>query len=258
MNDLLQRTGLFLKRNAPTILTCVGAVGVGLTAVSVGKATPKAMALLEEAKREKGEELTTVEKVIVAGPAYIPAAVLGVGTITCMFGANVLNKKHQAALTSAYALLDGMYKEYKHKLTELFGDEMHSRIITEMARDRYEEFDILEERSEDDEKQLFFDFYSMNYFESTEADVLEAARRVNQLYNDRGYVSLNEYYDFLGMPNLDFAYELGWSKRASNDSYGYSEILFEYEHFTVESDHDILEVCGITMPFEPTTDFMFY
>ena len=42
----------FLKRNASTILTCVGAVGVVATSVMAVKATPKALILLEKAKGE--------------------------------------------------------------------------------------------------------------------------------------------------------------------------------------------------------------
>ena len=62
----------FIKRNASTILTCIGATGVVATAVMVAKEAPKALSLLEDAKEEKGEELTKWEKVKIAGPVYIP------------------------------------------------------------------------------------------------------------------------------------------------------------------------------------------
>ena len=52
---MLDRSKLYLKNNASTILTCVGAVGVVATTVSAVKATPKAMRLLDNAKKEKGE-----------------------------------------------------------------------------------------------------------------------------------------------------------------------------------------------------------
>ena len=42
---------------------------------STVKATPKALSLLEQAKEEKGEELTKLETVKIAGPAYIPSIV---------------------------------------------------------------------------------------------------------------------------------------------------------------------------------------
>ena len=44
-------------------------------------------------------------------------------SIVCIFGANVLNKKWQASIASAYALLDSLYKDYKNKVKELYGDD---------------------------------------------------------------------------------------------------------------------------------------
>ena len=119
----MKRTQIMKKLcdNSSTILTCVGAVGVAATATMAVKATPKAIALLEEAREEKGEELTKLEVIDVTAPVYIPAAIAGFSTIACIFGANILNKRSQAALMSAYALLDNSYKEYMRKSEELYG-----------------------------------------------------------------------------------------------------------------------------------------
>ena len=120
--NLLNSSKLFLRRNSPTILTFLGAAGVVATSIAAAKATPKAMALLEKTKEEKGEELTKLEMVKVAGPAYIPAVAIGASTIACIFGANALNKKTQASIMSAYALLNTSYKQYKSKVKELYGE----------------------------------------------------------------------------------------------------------------------------------------
>ena len=48
----------FVKRNASTILTVLGSIGVVATTITSVKAIPKALRLIEEAKQEKGEELT--------------------------------------------------------------------------------------------------------------------------------------------------------------------------------------------------------
>ena len=52
MNDLLNTSRRFLKKNASTILTCVGGVGVVTTSIMAVKATPRALVLIEEAKEE--------------------------------------------------------------------------------------------------------------------------------------------------------------------------------------------------------------
>ena len=101
---ILKRVGRQLYRSSPTILTVVASIGVIATTITAVQATPKAIKLLKEAELEKGENLTKLEIVRVAGPTYIPSVLLGVSTIACIFGANALNQKKQASLMSAYAV----------------------------------------------------------------------------------------------------------------------------------------------------------
>lgn len=145
------------KHYAPTILTCLGAVGTVATAVLAVKATPKALQVLEAAKEEKGEDLTTLEKIDVAGPLYFPAALTCVATLTCIFGANALNQRRQAALVSAYTMLDSTYKEYKRKVKELYGEDAAARVEEELEK---------ETLPADQRKILFFDMHLGEYFES--------------------------------------------------------------------------------------------
>ena len=119
MNKPLNTLKMFVEKNGPTFLTCIGSIGVVVTSVMAIKATPKAIVLLEDARDEKGDDLTKFEKVMVAGPAYIPTMIVGASTIACVFGANILNRRQQAALMSAYALLDSTYKEYQSKVVDL-------------------------------------------------------------------------------------------------------------------------------------------
>lgn len=47
---------------------------------------------------------------------YSPAVAIGASTIACIMGANALNRRQQVALTSAYALDQNSYKEYKDNM----------------------------------------------------------------------------------------------------------------------------------------------
>lgn len=152
-----------MKRS--TLLTIIGAIGVVGTAIMTAKATPKALELLDEAKEEKGEELTLVEKVKTAGPVYIPSAIVGAATVGCVLGANVLNKRSQATLASAYALVDRSYKEYKNRIS----DDAKTQIKEIIAKDQYDEDEVPNSA----EKQLFFDFNTLQYFESTLDEVVQ-------------------------------------------------------------------------------------
>lgn len=150
-------------------LTCLGAAGVVLTSVLTANAVPKASKLIEKAEFEKRDELTKMETVKAAAPAYIPPILAGVGTIACIFGANVCGRKSQASLMSAYALLDRSYREYSKKLKELYGDEADGRIRAEVAKDEQEENGLIIPEGE----QLFFDYNSFQYFTATIDDVLQ-------------------------------------------------------------------------------------
>lgn len=255
MNDkLLRSSKLFLKRNASTILTCVGGIGIVATAVVAVKATPKALRLIEEAKEEKGEELTKLEVANVAGPVYIPAVLIGAATIAAIFGANVLNKRQQAVLMSAYALVDSSYKDYKKKVEELYGEDADRAVRNSIAEDKYAEEDD-EIKIDDDGKRLFFDVLSNRYFRSTMEDVLRAEYNLNRQLMVAGGAYLNEFYNFLDIPEITAGKELGWSPGILESHYGASWIEFDHEEVTMD---DGLECCVISMRYEPVIDFAHY
>lgn len=255
MNGLIESSKLFLEKNSATILTCIGAVGVVGTAVLTTKATIKASKLLEEAENEKGEELTTLETIRVAGPSFIPAAVAGVSTIACIFGANILNKRHQASLVSAYALIDNSYKQYKNKVKELYGEETHNNIIDAIAKEQCKDVHISaggvisnysQEIDEESEPRLFYDEYSGRYFESTIEKVLLAEYHLNRNYILRGFARLNEFYDFLGLEPTDYGNVVGWD--VCGEIYW---IDFNHRKTIIGDDDNSFECYIIEMPYCP-------
>ena len=161
------------RSHVSTLLTCIGAIGVVATSVMAVKATPKAIKLLEASEEEKGEKLTTMEVVKIAAPAYIPAAVVGASTIACIFGANILTRRSQASLASAYALLDRSYKEYRNKVNDLYGEEADDEIRKEIANDYYdEECDEVDINEESDDVKLFFDYNTLQMFRAPMSKVI--------------------------------------------------------------------------------------
>ena len=252
MNNMLHYSKVFVKKNASTILTCVGGVGVIATAALAVKATPKALERIETAAEEKGEPLSKWETVKLAAPVYIPAAAVGASTIACIFGANILNKRHQAALMSAYAFLDNSYKEYKAKVEEIHGEEASTRIKEEIVRDKYIDNEI---HLEDPDKELFYDMFSERYFESTMADVIKAEYEINKKISSLGGAFVNEFYELLDIPQLDHGTSMGWSI-GSLMSDKWTQWL-DFDHKKVIMD-DGLECCIITMSSEPMFDYEYY
>lgn len=240
---------LFFRRHSPIILSCLGAAGTVATAILAAKATPKAMDLLNKASDEKGEELTTLEAFCVAGPVYVPAALASLSTIACIFGANVLNKKTQASLISAYAMLDRIHKEYKDKLVELSGEEANLSIQKAIVEDKVKEEEIESPKN----KLVFYEEHYGRFFERTIEEVLTAEYHFNRNFALRSYAVLNEFYDFLGLPRTAEGDVLGWSMDAGAELYGYSWVDFEHRSYETE---DGLTVYDIVMPFSPTADYL--
>lgn len=254
MNNLIERSKLFFERNSPTILSCIGAVGVVFTAVLTAKAAVKASKILEEAEEDKGAKLTAIETAKAVGLHYIPAAVVGVSTIACIFGANILNKRQQASLASAYALINSSYKEYKSKLKELYGEEAHNNIVDAIAVEKCSDSHISavnlasvcsQEIESDTEPRLFYDEYSGRYFETTIERVLLAEYHLNREYISRGFASLNDFYKLLGLETTDYGETVGWDIC--------SEIYWiDFDHRkTFIGDSDDLECYIIEMPYYP-------
>lgn len=250
-NRLLNASKLFVKRNGSTILTCVGGAGVIATSVMAVKATPKAMMLLDNARKEKGEDLTKFEVVRTAAPVYIPAILVGTSTIACIFGANFLSKRSQASLMSAYALLDNSYKEYRSKVIDLYGDEADSKVREGIAKDKY----TGDEKSSDNNTVLFYDEFSGRYFESTTADVLKAEYEINKKLSSWGGVYLNEFYDHIGLSRTDYGDHLGWSAAGLYEMYWEQWLNFHHEKFMLD---DGLEGYIITFAQEPIPGFEDY
>jgi len=215
----------YLKRSSPTILTCLGAIGVVATSVLAVKATPKACQLLENERYERSyktdkdsqyyQDLMPLEVVQLTWKCYIPAALVGLSTIACIFGANVLNKRNQASLASAYALLSESYQQYRKAAKTVYGDDADSKIKVQMAKDTYVSADGYSVYSADmdleSERILCYDLFSKRYFTSTMAAVLNAQYHINRNLQLRGSVSINEFYEFLGIDKIENGDNIGWN-----------------------------------------------
>lgn len=250
MNSLLSKSQRFLKRNSATILTCAGAVGVVATTITAVKATPKALVLLEKAKKAKGESLTTLEKVKIAGPVYILSVALGASTIACIFGANVLNKRNQAALMSAYALVDSSYKDYRKKVDEIYGEEAGTQVRAGIAKDKYDEHPIKVEEG----KRLYYDFFSEQYFEATPFDVQRAEYEINRTLMLDDCVYLDDWYKMIGIDPLEPRYNFGWTTSGNMDAYWQTWVDFHHEKVELDEGLECIIISFMQDPFPNCQD----
>lgn len=216
ITSLIKSAKLFLSKRSPEILVGIGIAGMITTTVLAVRATPKALKLIEEEKKEEQiEKLTPIETIKVAWKPYIPAVVTGVSSIGCLIGASSVSARRNAALYSAYKLSETALSEYKEKVVENFGEKKEKVIRDKVAEKRVSENPVTESNLiiTDKGHTLCYDPLSGRYFKSDIELIRKAVNNLNeQMINDIfGYVSLNDFYDEIKLGHTDTGDDLGWN-----------------------------------------------
>lgn len=218
-----------MHKYSSIILPTVSSIGVVATVASAIKATPTAIKLIEEDRlRNESEAYTNKDALRSCWKCYIPSAVIGAATITCIFGTAILNNKQQASLISAYTLASKSFDQYKDKVKELLGEEAHEQVMEAIALEKCKDTyvyapTIVGEQCLSPDKNnysecifTFYDSIGERYFETSIQQVLEAEYHLNRNFCLRGSATVNEFYDFLGLKGIDKGDILGWD---INDEY---------------------------------------
>lgn len=229
----LAKKGLAMaNENSPTILTGLAIVGViGIVAATI-KVTPKAVKLLEEkdkqikeleekkAAEEIDESTYKKEKTTVLvhtgfelAKTYAPVAIIGVGTVSAVIGANKINLKRLATVTSLYSASDKALKEWKDKTLETVGKTKTAEINGKVHDDILAEHPVNRSNVIITGKggTLCYDVMSGRYFES---DIEFIRRKMNDfnfsLIHEYA-MSLNEFYEMLGLDSNRLGENVGWT-----------------------------------------------
>lgn len=202
-----------ISKHSPEILIGVGIAGMLTTTVLAVKATPKALTLIEEKKKEKGlERLTVVDTVKATYKCYLPAAGLAAASIACLVGSNKISAKRTAVMTTAYTIADTAYREYRSKVIETIGEKKEEAIRDKIAKDKIEKNPV--EKNEvviiDKGNTLCYDVLSGRYFKTDIDKIKKAENELNRTLIYDMYVSLNDFYRKVGLEELPLGDELGW------------------------------------------------
>lgn len=223
----MKKLDMFITKNIPTILSIIGGIGLVSTTALAIKATPKAIDLINSKKVKMAENKKALNKldiIKIAWRPYIPTGISMLLTLSCIFGSNYLNRRTQLSLISAYGILEKSYKDYISKSEDLLDDNSKNIIKQEVTKSNYIPY-----KFQNEDKKLFFDYQTMRYFESTFNDVLKAEELLNQELAASGYVTINEFYDFIGIDTEPYFNNFGWCDNGS-----YNEIVFEHQRVIMD------------------------
>lgn len=248
----------FAKDHAALILTIGAAVGVVATSVETARATVKAKDAVDALKEQREywkeqsgidqPEITKEEIVKECWKLYIPSAIIGTATVSCIVATCILTHREQKNLAAAYAMVDQGYKLYRKKIVEKFGESVDRQVSNEV---------IVEQASEDDldtgEKLVCYDPFADRYFETTRVNIERAINYVNRELQITEYASLNDFYRALGISETEEGSALGWNLSEIMEWLGYPWLDFSFEPCNMGNN----QVCySIEATYPPFLDYL--
>lgn len=223
--QLIRRGQAILTRHAPEILTGISVIGTIATAVLSAKATPKAMELIKDAAREKGEDLTKGEMVRAGWKAYLPAIGTGIATCSCMIGANRVGANRLAATAALLTMREGMIQEYEEHMVKKLGepavDEVRAAAFDDDVQRAFKASGGYIEPTHEGDWPCY-DQYSGRLFYSNKDKIEKARAEINLRLNGEMYASLNEFYDELNLPEIIGGNVVGWTSDEPIEYFHYS------------------------------------
>lgn len=223
-----------VTRHSPGILAALGCVGFITSVIMSAKAAPKAM----EELKEMPEDSPTMDKVKAIGPIYAPTVGMILLSTACIVGSNRISRYRYASLLALYSIGEKSLQRWQKAVLEEVGEKKYGNV---RERTLTSDKPIPTTIVMDDERVLFFDVYSGRYFR---ADSVETVRKVVNDLNDQlfadDFVSLNDFYFDIGLPQVEFGNEVGWN--ISNGS-----IKIDYDAF-IKNDKPCISVSFVLKP----------
>ena len=225
INQMINSVKTGIEKHNTSILLGLGLATMAISTVSAIKATVKVTRIIDEMSEER--EMDTKEIVKESWKHYVPAAIGYTTSALCFVGVATNSNKKIAALTTAYNLSEKAMIEYGNKVVEVIGEEKER----EIRKSVQEKVGIKNHKEEGnviimpgDGHILCRDSLSGRFFRSTTNDIARIENLLNRELNCENYISLNTYYDYLGLESLETGERLGW-----NISEGLIDIKFDAE-----------------------------
>lgn len=215
----LSRFGKSLRRHGPDLGIGFSIAGYFTSSVLTVFATKKAIDKIEEVEKEKGEPLTTGEKVKETWTYYIPAATTAIISTAALITSVVVkdkrfNKKYEA-LAAAYAMSESTIDILEKKTAEVVGEKKMQEIKDGVAHEQVKAtpYDPNNVYFTGTGNTLCYDPLSGRYFRSDANFLGSVKNNLNDVMRANNSVSLNKLYWELNIPSIELGEYLGWNVR---------------------------------------------
>lgn len=236
-----------LAKYSPEILTGIGIAGMITTTIIAVKSTPKALSLMDKELKRQNQELADeaerngeamfaetaklkpIDVLRVTWKCYIPTVTIGAASIACLIGASSVHSKRNAVLATAYKLSETAFSEYKEKVIETIGEKKEEVIRDKVHKERMEKDPVSKNEVfiTDSGETLCYDYNTGRYFKSDIEKIRRAINTLNKKMLLDGYVSLNEFYEEIGIARTSTGDRLGWNTDSDLIDLNFSSQLTE-------------------------------
>ena len=220
IKDLFNKALNFTKEHNPEILVGLGVVGMMSSTVLAVKATPKALDIMEDKKADMGVTYLTRKEIAQATwKLYAPSVGVGLASAACIILGTSKSIKRNTALATVYALSESTLREYQSKVKEMLGEEKAAELDREVAKSRVRKREVTTiVESEGSEyihhtgngDTLVYDSLSGRYFRSSMNSIESAVNSINKSLLNDYIMTLNEFYNELGVPTIGVGSLIGW------------------------------------------------
>lgn len=250
VNRTFHKASFQLKKHSPEILVVTGVIGVVTSAVLACKATRKLDSVLEESKEQidkikdyieeegyseeytekdasKDLTITYTQSALKIAKLYGPSVILGAASIGAIFGGHNILCKRNVALAAAYTAVDKGFKDYRNRVIERFGKELDRELKYNIKSDTVEVTELDEDGKEKTSKVTvntvdpnelsefarFYDDGCTGWTKDPELNLVFLKKQqcwANDLLKSRGWLTLNEVYDMLGITRTAAGMVVGW------------------------------------------------
>lgn len=237
----------FGGKHTAVILTVTGIGCMGFAVADAIKSTPKAIELRNAKKEElQKEKLTKTEAVVASSRAYIRTALGFSLGAACLIAANRISAAQIASLAAVAKLSEEKLDTLKQKAQDELGTEKAQNIEKdanmEMAKKRALINQNIIYAGGD---TLFFEPLSGRFFKSSKSNITDAVNQLNKqmLYGEM--ITLNDWYDALGLPHVDntIGSYMFWTSERD-----LIEIRFDYPESTESSSEPFFMLTYLTAP----------
>ena len=133
--------------------------------------------------------------------------------MACIIGASKVNYKRNAALATAYGLSEKTLTYYKNKVIETIGERKEKEIQNKIDQDKVDDNKLNTSQIiiTSNSNTLCMDSISGRYFKSDMETIKQAINKLNRRLTYENYISLNEFYNEIGLDNVKNGELLGWN-----------------------------------------------